>query len=43
MPAKIDLAQVRFLLVDPNPMSLELTWDVLMMMGARAVRELARV
>jgi two-component system, chemotaxis family, chemotaxis protein CheY len=39
MPAKIDLAQVRFLLVDPNPMSLELTWDVLMMMGARAVRK----
>jgi two-component system, chemotaxis family, chemotaxis protein CheY len=39
MPAKIDLAQVRFLLVDPNPLSLELTWDVLMMMGARSVRK----
>ncbi len=39
MPAKIDLSQVRFLLIDPNPLSLELTWDVLMMMGARAVRK----
>lgn len=39
MPAKLDLSQVRFLLVDPNPMSLELTRDVLTMMGARAIRK----
>jgi two-component system, chemotaxis family, chemotaxis protein CheY len=41
MPAKIDLSAVRFLLVDPSPMSMELTWDVLMMMGARVVRKCA--
>lgn len=39
MPAKIDLGNVRFLLVDPSPISMELTWDVLMMMGARTVRK----
>jgi len=39
MPAKIDLGNVRFLLVDPSAMSMELTLDVLMMMGARTIRK----
>lgn len=38
---KIDLSQIRFLLIDPNPVSLELTSDVLAMMGARLIRKLA--
>ena len=35
---KIDLSKVPFLLVDPNPLSLELTCDVLGMMGALTLR-----
>lgn len=38
MPAKIDLSKVRFLIVDPNPLSVELTCDVLGMMGGLVVR-----
>jgi CheY-like chemotaxis protein len=38
---KIDLGQIRFLLIDPNPLSMELVQDVLAMMGARAVRKCA--
>lgn len=38
---KIDLSQIRFLLIDPNPVSLELTSDVLAMMGARSIRKCA--
>jgi CheY-like chemotaxis protein len=36
---KIDLSQIRFLLIDPNPTSMELTQDVLVMMGARSIRK----
>jgi two-component system, chemotaxis family, chemotaxis protein CheY len=39
---KIDLSQIRFLLIDPNPLSTELTQDVLVMMGARLIRKFAR-
>jgi CheY-like chemotaxis protein len=39
MPAKIDLSKVRFLLIDPNPLSVELTAEVLGGMGARAIRK----
>lgn len=39
---KIDLSQIRFLLIDPNPLSIELTQDVLVMMGARQIRKCAR-
>jgi two-component system chemotaxis response regulator CheY len=35
---KIDLSSIRFLLIDPNPVSMELTRDVLFMMGARTIR-----
>ena len=38
MSQKIDLSQIRFLLIDPSPISMELTRDVLFMMGARSVR-----
>lgn len=41
MTLKLDLSQVRFLLIDPNPLSVDLTWDVLAMMGARSVRKCA--
>lgn len=41
MSQKMDLSQVRFLLIDPNPLSIELTWDVLAMMGARSIRKCA--
>jgi response regulator RpfG family c-di-GMP phosphodiesterase len=36
---KIDLSQIRFVVIDPNPMSMELTRDVLAMMGARSIRK----
>lgn len=36
---KIDLSQIRFVVIDPNPTSMELTRDVLGMMGARAIRK----
>lgn len=39
---KIDLSQIRFLLIDPNALSIELTQDVLAMMGARQIRKCAR-
>lgn len=39
MPAKIDLSKVRFLLIDPSPLSVELTADVLTGMGARSIRK----
>lgn len=39
MPAKIDLSKVRFLLIDPSSLSVELTADVLTSMGARAIRK----
>jgi DNA-binding response OmpR family regulator len=35
---KIDLSQIRFVVIDPNPTSMELTCDVLSMMGARSIR-----
>jgi CheY-like chemotaxis protein len=38
MPQKIDFSQIRFLLIDPNPISMDLTRDVLFMMGARTIR-----
>jgi len=38
MPAKIDFSQVRVLIVDPNPLSIELTCDVLAMMGGLTAR-----
>ncbi len=38
---KIDLSQIRFLVIDPNPTSMELIQDVLMMMGARSIRKCA--
>jgi two-component system, chemotaxis family, chemotaxis protein CheY len=38
MSQKIDLSQIRFLLIDPSTISMELTRDVLFMMGARTVR-----
>ncbi len=38
---KIDLSQIRFVVIDPNPTSMELTRDVLGMMGARAIRKCA--
>ena len=38
---KIDLSQIRFMLIDPNPMSIELTLDILAMMGARSIRKCA--
>ena len=41
MSQKIDLSQIRFLLIDPNSISMELTRDVLFMMGARTVRSCA--
>ncbi len=41
MPQKLDLSQIRFLLIDPNPLSLELTADVLAMMGVRTIRKCA--
>ena len=41
MPQKIDLSQIRFLVIDPNPLSMELTRDVLAMMGAHAIRPCA--
>jgi two-component system, chemotaxis family, chemotaxis protein CheY len=39
MSLKLDLSQIRFLLIDPNPLSADLTWDVLAMMGARSIRK----
>ena len=39
---KLDLSQIRFLLIDPNPLSIELTQDVLVMMGARQILKRAR-
>lgn len=39
MPAKIDLSKVRFLVIDPNPLSAELTTEILAGMGARGVRK----
>lgn len=39
---KIDLSQIRFMLIDPNPTSMELTQDVLAMMGARSIRKCSR-
>jgi two-component system, chemotaxis family, chemotaxis protein CheY len=36
---KIDLSQIRFLLIDPNPMSTDLTTDLLAAMGARLIRK----
>jgi CheY-like chemotaxis protein len=41
MSQKIDLSQIRFLLIDPSNISMELTRDVLFMMGARTVRSCA--
>ncbi len=38
MSQKIDLSQIRFLVIDPNPISIDLTRDVLFMMGARTIR-----
>src|SRR5689334_2405662 len=39
MPTKkIDFSKVRFLIVDPNPLSIELTCDVLGMMGGLTIR-----
>jgi len=38
---KIDLSQIRFMLIDPDPLSVELTRDVLGMMGARQIRKCA--
>jgi len=38
---KIDLSQIRFLLIDPSPMSIALVCDVLGMMGARSLRKCA--
>ncbi len=38
---KIDLSQIRFLVIDPNPLSMELTRDVLAVMGARSIRKCA--
>ncbi len=36
---KIDLSEIRFVVIDPNPTSMELTRDVLGMMGARQIRK----
>jgi two-component system, chemotaxis family, chemotaxis protein CheY len=38
MSQKIDFSQIRFLVIDPSPISIELTRDVLFMMGARTIR-----
>jgi two-component system chemotaxis response regulator CheY len=38
MSQKIDLSQIRFLIIDPSTISMELTRDVLFMMGARTAR-----
>jgi len=38
---KIDLSQIRFLIIDPSPMSMDLVCDVLAMMGARSIRKCA--
>lgn len=35
---KIDLSQIRFIVIDPNPLSGELTRDVLAVMGATSIR-----
>lgn len=41
MSEKIDFSQIRFLIVDPNPLSSELLYDILRMLGAIAIRRAA--
>ncbi len=41
MSEKIDFSQIRFLIVDPNPLSTELLYDILRMLGAIAIRKVA--
>jgi two-component system, chemotaxis family, chemotaxis protein CheY len=36
---KIDFSQIRFLLIDPHPISMDLLCDVLAMMGAQSLRK----
>lgn len=43
MPEKIDFSQVSFLIVDDNPLSIELLRDILGMLGATAVRSATTV
>ena len=38
MPEKIDFSKVRFLIVDPNPLALQMLNDILSMLGANYVR-----
>lgn len=42
MAAKIDFSVVSFLIVDSNPLSADLTRDILMMLGATQIRHIAR-
>ncbi|KZD03364.1 response regulator [Oceanibaculum pacificum] len=41
MAEKIDFSAVRFLIVDPNPLSTELLYDILRMLGSISIRRAA--
>lgn len=43
MPEKIDFSKVSFLIVDKNPLSIQLIRDILSMLGATAVRSATSV